>query len=70
MVPHDQLPAWQQKSLSRLPDLSAAESVSNSEKGDGKWRFFRAAKEGDVSKQCVLADLGSSEPSQRLRTLS
>jgi hypothetical protein len=32
MVPHDQLPEWQQKSLSRLPDLDTADSVPNSEK--------------------------------------
>jgi len=32
MVPHDQLPEWQQKSLSRLPDLYTADSVPNSEK--------------------------------------
>jgi hypothetical protein len=39
MVPHDQLPEWQQKSLSRLPDLYAADSVPNSKKLDEKWRL-------------------------------
>jgi hypothetical protein len=32
MVRHNQLPEWQQKSLSRLPDLYTADPVPNSEK--------------------------------------
>ena len=39
-------------------------------KCDGKWRFFRATEEGDVSKQGVIANLGASEALQRLQILS
>ena len=38
MVRNNQLPEWQQKSLSRLPDLYTADPVPNSEKLEGKWR--------------------------------
>ena len=66
MVGNKQLPEWQQKCLSRLPDLYTADRVPNSEKLKGKWRFMRSSEEGDVSEQCVIADLGSSGHSQRL----
>jgi hypothetical protein len=70
MVRNNQLPQWQQKSPSRLPDLYTADSVPNSEKLDEKRQFFRAAEEADVSMQCVIANLDSSGHLQRLRTLS
>jgi hypothetical protein len=50
-VPHDQLPEWQQKSLSRLPDPYTADSVPNSEKCDGKKLILESAEECDVIKQ-------------------
>jgi hypothetical protein len=36
MVPHDPLPEWQQKSLSRLLDLYTADSVPNSQRNAKK----------------------------------
>ena len=36
MVRNNQLPEWQQKSLSRLPDLYTADPVPNSEKAKKK----------------------------------
>ena len=44
MVQHNQMPEWQQKSLSRLPDLYTADPVPNSEKLEGKWRSLRGIK--------------------------
>jgi hypothetical protein len=44
MVRNNQLPEWQQKSLSRLPDLYTADPVPNSEKLEGKWRSLRGIK--------------------------
>jgi hypothetical protein len=41
MVLHDQLPEWQQKSLSRLPDLYTADGVPNSGKWDEKRQFLK-----------------------------
>jgi len=41
MAWNNHLPERQQKSLSRLPELSTADRVPNSEKLDGKWRSLR-----------------------------
>jgi hypothetical protein len=68
MVRHNPLSEWQKNSLSRPPHLYTADTVPNSEKLDVKWRFGRAAEEADVSKPCVIAELSSSGPLQRLRT--
>jgi hypothetical protein len=68
MVRHNQLSEWQKNSLPRPPHLYTADTVPNSAKLDIKWRFWRVAEEADVSKSCVIAELGSSRPWQRLRT--
>ena len=60
IIRNNQLPEWQQKSLSRLSDPYTADRVPNSEKLRGKWRFLRNAEEDDVSEHCGIADLGSS----------
>jgi hypothetical protein len=68
MVRHNPLSEWQNNSLSRPAHLYAADTVPNSEKLDVKGRFSRAGEEADVSKPCVIAELGSSGPLQRLQT--
>jgi hypothetical protein len=68
MVRHNQLSQWQKNSLSRPPHPYTADTMPNWEKLDIKWWFWRSAEEADVSKSCIIAELGASEPLQRLRT--
>src|SRR6516162_6117076 len=68
MVWNHQLPECQQKSLSWLPDCYTADPVPNSKKRKRKWRSWRGTEEGDVSRQCAIADLDSGGHLQRLWT--
>lgn len=58
MVRHNQLSEWQKSSLSRPPHPYTADTVPKSEKLHDKWRFWSAAEEADVSKQCDIEELG------------
>jgi len=53
-----QLPGWQEKSLSRLPDLYTADSVPNAQKLNKKWRFLNVVEERGISKKCVERNCG------------
>jgi hypothetical protein len=68
MVRRNQLSEWQKNTLSRSPHLYTADTVPNLEKRDIKGRFRRTAKEADDGKACVIAELASSGPLQRLLT--
>ena len=68
VVWNHQLPEWRQKSLSRLRDCYTADPVPNSKKWERKWRSWRGTEEGDVSRQCAIADLDSGGHLQRLWT--
>jgi hypothetical protein len=53
---HEQLPEWQKKSLTWLPDPFTADNVPNSKKMNAKRAIPKVVEERDVRKKCFFAD--------------